>query len=319
MAIRRQSHKEGIWAALASALFLGLTPIFGKQAINLGFPPLMVVALRTSLAAFFLLLFVAIFRRPYLYIYPAGLLGCGLAGAINGLGSIFYYLALQRLDVSVGQLLYSLYPVFLVIWLLFERQAPSRLTYFRLFLSTVGVVLLTAIQSAQVDWKGVAWMLAASVLYAIHLPINQRVLYDIPAPTVTMYTLLAMSAVSLPSALLFGQKPPALGASWNPLFLLTLVTVLSRLTLFLGVKRLGGIQTALLSISELMVSIIVSHVWLHETLQPLQWVGAILLGTSIGLIALEKIRPELRRPNSNLLRWLKPPDDPTKISWGSNQ
>ncbi len=123
--IRKRRQITGIRAALTSALFLGLAPIFGKQAINLGFSPLAVVALRTSMAALLLLVLVAFFRRPFLYIYPAGLLGCALAGVLNGLGSLLYYFALGRLTVSVGQLLYSLYPIFLVIWLVIDHQPPS--------------------------------------------------------------------------------------------------------------------------------------------------------------------------------------------------
>ena len=37
---------------------------------------------------------------------------------------------------------------------------------------------------------------------------------------------------------------------------LTLVTFFSRLTLFLGVKHLGGMQTALLGLGELLVTLI---------------------------------------------------------------
>lgn len=319
MTTRTKSLREGIWAALASAFFLGFAPIFGKQAINLGGSPLAVVALRTSLAAIFLFCLIALFRRSYLYIYPAGLLGCGLAGVINGAGSLFYYFALARLGVSVGQLLYSLYPVFLIIWFAIDRQPPGWLTYFRLGLSLSGVVLLTSFRSVQVDWLGVLLMLVASGLYALHLPINQRVLYDIPAPTVTLYTLIAMSLVTVPFFLFFerGVLPPS--AAWGPLMLLTLVTVLSRLTLFLGVKHLGGVQTALLGISELMVAIVVSHWWLNENLQPVQWAGATLLCASIGLIAFEKIRPEAKRSPSNLLRWLRSPDTPPEIPWGPDK
>jgi uncharacterized membrane protein len=47
---------KGVEAALASALFLGVIPIFGKQAITAGFSPLAVVAFRTILAAGLLLL-----------------------------------------------------------------------------------------------------------------------------------------------------------------------------------------------------------------------------------------------------------------------
>ena len=86
----KTKRARGVRSALASALFLGLVPIFGKQAILLGFAPLAVVAIRTTLAAAVLLIIMLIFRRGFLYIYPVGLLGCVLAGLVNGLGSILY-------------------------------------------------------------------------------------------------------------------------------------------------------------------------------------------------------------------------------------
>jgi len=308
----------GIGAALASALFLGLAPIFGKQAITLGFSPLAVVAFRTSLAAGGLLILVALFRRPFLYIYPAGLLGCGLAGVLNGIGSILYYLALERLNVSVGQLLYSLYPIFLVLWFIIDQQPPSRLTYARIAVAFAGAVCLTISESARIDWVGVLLMLGASVMYALHLPINQRVLFDIPAPTVTLYTLLAMSAVTLPVYLLFDARLPAAGTSWTPVLALTLVTFFSRLTLFLGLKKLGGVQTALLGLSELFVAILFSRWWLDESMTPLQWTGAALLGVSLLLIGFEKIKPESRKV-SGLLGWIRPPSLPRDITWGPHE
>ena len=316
MTTTKDRHATGIGSALASALFLGLTPIFGKQAISLGFSPLAVVALRTSMAAGFLLFLVAFFRRSYLYIYPAGLLGCGLAGAINGIGSILYYLALQRLSASVGQLLYSLYPVFVATWLILDRQPLSRLTYLRMGIALIGIVLLTAVTPSGTDWLGVAFMLGASILYALHLPINQRVLYDIPAPTVTLYTLLAMSVVVVPAYLIFDPHLPPAGISWQPLLALTLVTFLSRLTLFTGVKHLGGMQTALLGLSELFVTITIGHLWLGENLHWIQWLGASLLGASLVLIGFERITPERRRARGGWLSWIHSSEVPPNIPWG---
>ncbi len=303
----------GISAALSSALFLGLTPIFGKTAIVLGFSPLLVVAARTVLAALLLLSVVVLFNRSFLYIYPAGLLGCALAGAINGLGSLLYYLALSRLSASIGQLLYSLYPLFLVFWLVLDHQPPGKLTYVRIVLALIGVALVTHAHPRELDWSGVALMLGAAAMYALHLPINQRVLFDIPAPTVTLYTLLAMSAVTIPAYLIFDHSSPAPGVSWLPVVGLTLVTFFSRLTLFLGVKHLGGLQTALLGLSELLVSLVLSVVWLHERLVIWQWVGASLLAMSIVLIGFERIRPEYR---GRALSWLRPTASPPTIPWG---
>ena len=314
--IKKRGHITGVRAALGSALFLGLAPIFGKQAITLGFSPLAVVALRTSMAAVLLLMLVSIFRRPFLYIYPAGLLGCALAGILNGLGSLLYYFALERLTVSIGQLIYSLYPAFLIIWMLIDHQPPSPLTYLRLGVAFLGIIFLTISSSVNIDWVGVALMLGAAIMYAIHLPVNQRVLYDIPAPTVTLYTLIAMSAVVVPAYLIFDRHLPSTGTTWFPILALTLVTFFSRLMLFQGVKHLGGIQTALLGLSELFVSISVGHFWLHDVLSPSQWLGAALLVLSLIMISFEKIQPEKRR-TQGLLGWVRPPEITSEIPWGS--
>lgn len=315
----RTSHKKGPdtsagqIAALSSALFLGLAPVFGKLSIRMGFPPLFVVATRTILAAFLLFVFLLIWRRQYLYIYPAGLLGCILAGWLNGMGSLLYYSALGRLDASFGQVIYSLYPFFVTIWLWFDHQKPSRLTLFRLFLTIPALMLLTAGNHHTIDVSGVFLMLGASALYALHLPINQRVLYDMPAPTVTMYTLVAMSATVIPAFFFvnFGKSPESSG--WVALLGVTLVTFLSRLTLFLGVKHLGGLQTALLGLSELLVTLFFSRVILHEYLNGYQWVGVILLITSLALVRLEKT-PRRRQSSGGWLSWLRPPGLPTDIT-----
>jgi len=314
----QKSHRTGILAALSSAVFLGLSPVFGKLAINFGFSALAVVALRTSLAATLILLIVLLFYRPFLYIFPVGLAGCILAGAINGLGSILYYMALNHLSASVGQLLYSLYPFFVAIWMLFDGQPPRRLTLFRIALAIMAVFLLTSIPSHSENLPGVAMMLGAAALYALHLPINQRVLYEVPAPTVTLYTLLAMSAVVVPAYLLFDRAWPNPSAPWWPIYGMTLVTSLSRLSLFLGVKRIGGMQTSLLGLGELLITIVFSHILLHETLLWTQWLGAVGLSISLLLVGAEKPGLHPPRGQGGWLAWIRPPDT-AEIPWGPHE
>jgi drug/metabolite transporter (DMT)-like permease len=300
-----QKRNMGVRAAFLSAIFLGLAPVFGKQAILFGFHPLAVVGLRTLLATILLLVIMAVFSRKYFYIYPAGLIGCSLAGLFNGIGSLLYYSALGRINASLGQLLYSLYPLFVAIWLILDSQPPSRLTAFRLLLAMAAIYLLTNSTNETIDLIGVAQMLLAAVLYALHLPINQRVLYDIPAPTVTLYTLLAMSVVVFPAFLIFHRTLPV-QAPWWPIIGLTFVTFLSRLALFMGVKHLGGMQTALLGLLELIVTVGFSILWLRESFSTSQWLGGVLLGLSILLVYYEP-------PTSNVqgkggwLSWLRPP------------
>jgi drug/metabolite transporter (DMT)-like permease len=308
---------KGIQAAASSALFLGMAPIFGKLAILYGFNPLAVVAFRTGFAFILLFVIMLIFYRRFLYIFPVGLLGCLLAGFINGIGSILYYSALSRVDASIGQLLYSFYPIFVALWLLLDRQTISRMTFFRLGLSLPGVFLLLQSGKNPVDWIGAALMIGSAILYALHLLINQRVLYEAPAPTVTLYTLLTMSVTVIAAFLIFNPTLPVLTTPWWPLVLMALITFFSRITLFQGVKRLGGMQTSLIGLGELLVTVLLAHWWLGEHLNDVQWVGAGLLMVSLLLVGFDKLPPE-KRHNSGWLAWLSPHHvNPTELPWQS--
>jgi drug/metabolite transporter (DMT)-like permease len=308
---------KGIQAAASSALFLGMAPIFGKLAILYGFSPLAVVAFRTGIAFILLFTIMLIFYRQFLYIFPVGLLGCLLAGFINGIGSILYYSALSRVDASIGQLLYSFYPIFVALWLLLDRQTISRMTFFRLGLSLPGVFLLLQSGKNPVDWIGAVLMIGSAILYALHLLINQRVLYEAPAPTVTLYTLLTMSVTVIAAFLIFNPRLPVPSTPWWPLVLMAFITFFSRITLFQGVKHLGGMQTSLIGLGELLVTVLLAHWWLGEHLNSLQWVGAGLLMVSLLLVGFDKVPPE-KRHNSGWLAWLSPPQvNPTELPWQS--
>lgn len=286
-----QAQAQGIVAALLSALVLGLAPTFGKQAINAGTPPLSVVALRTLLATLSLWLLLSLHPagRRLFYIYPVGLWGCLAAGVINGLGSLMYYTGLARLDASLAQMLYTLYPIFLTLFLRLEGHAISRFTLFRLALALLAAFLLTQHGLVQTDWLGAGLMVGAGLFFAAHLTVNQRVLYDVPAPTVALYTLTAMAVTVVVGYLAAGAPalPPNAGA-WQAVLLLTIVTVISRVSLFLGLKRLGGVQTALIGLSELLVTVLSAFLLLGEQLTTLQWLGAALLAVSVLLVARER-------------------------------
>ena len=186
MTSRQRAQQRGIAAALLSAVFLGTAPIFGKQAYAAGMTPIALAAWRILIAAVALWLVYALFGRRYMYIYPVGLIGCMAIGAVNGVGSLLYYSGLDRVDAGVGQMIYSLYPLFLVIFLCLDGHRFSGLTLFRMALAIVAVVLLTQTGSGPVDIVGLGLMLGAGFAYALHLAISQRVSYEMPAQTLTL-------------------------------------------------------------------------------------------------------------------------------------
>ena len=300
-------RNQGIQAAFTSALFLGVIPIFAKQSLLLGFQPLAVVAFRTSLATILIMLFVSMLKKGSFYIYPIGLIGCLLAGLINGIGSILYYTALSRMNASIGHLLYSFYPIFIALLQFMDKQPLSKITVIRLFISLPGVYLLVGTATNQVDPIGSLLMLGSAFLYALHMIINQRILYEVPAPTVTLYTLFAMSGTVCLAFLIFSPHLPPSGTSYWPLIAMAIATVVSRLTLFMGVKNLGSLQTALLGFSEQFVTVILAITFLQEKLSLLQWIGASLIGLSLLLVAFDKESDTSNaRRKSGLLSWLDP-------------
>src|SRR5512136_2184509 len=270
-------RRSGIRAALLSALVLGTTPVLGKLAYAGGMNPYSLTAIRTLVAASLLWIVYLSSKkyRKFIYIYPAGLLISATAGALNGASSLLYYNGLTKIDAGVGQMLYSLYPLFVVMIRRLDGQRVSNWTKVRLALALLAVMLLITPHGGHVDWIGAALMLGSGLMYAMHLAVSQRVLYEMPAPTVALYVLTAMTVVVCTAYVLHGPSaiPPT---GLPPTLMLAGITVASRLLMFLGVKQLGSIQTALLGVTEILVTLILSIVILNEQMVIRQWIGAVI-------------------------------------------
>jgi drug/metabolite transporter (DMT)-like permease len=308
-------NKAGVPTAIGSAVLLGLAPIFGKQAILAGMDSYAVVAVRTAAATCLLFLVILVVRRNLLNIYPLGLLGCAIAGTFNGVGSLLYYAGLARLDAGLAQLLYALYPVFVALILYLDGYRHPQAVIISLLISIPAVyLLLQSSSNSQIDVVGACLMLASGLLYALHIPINQRVLYEVPAPTVTLYTLIAMTLIVLPAFIIFSPTRTQIPSeAIAPLIGLTAVTFLSRLALFTGVKMIGGMRTSLLGLAELIVTITLAHLCLAESLSFNQWLGVMLLIVSLLLAGYDQtpVRPVRSR---SLLSWLRPRSSSTPHS-----
>jgi len=284
---RRQT--TGIIVSLASAMIVGWAPIFGKMAYRVGVDPYTLAALRTILAATMLWVFYLVRWRQYIRIDWRNLLGCIGIGAVNGIGSLFYYTGLQRLDASLVSLLNSLYPLWVFILLSASGHAISRLAVARLALALVGLYFITLAGPLQPDSLGVMLMLASAATYGWHLVLGQWILADVHSRTVTLYVLTTMAVVVGGVRLGGGQMlEPISGTGWEAILGLAIVTALSRLMMFAGLQRLGGVQTALLGITELITTLLVAFVVLGERLSQAQWLGGAIIIASVLLASREK-------------------------------
>jgi len=285
----RHRQTTGVLISLASAMVVGWAPIFGKMAYRVGVDPYTLTAFRTILAAAMLWAFYLVRWRRYIRIDWRNLLGCIGMGAVNGVGSLFYYTGLQRLDASLVSLLNSLYPIWVFIFLSASGHAISRLAVARLALALVGLYFVTSAGPQRPDSLGVMLMLASAAAYGWHLVLGQWVLADVNSRTVTLYVLTTM-AVVVGSVRMAGDQAlgPISASGWEAILGLAIVTALSRMMMFAGLKRLGGAQTALLGITELITTLLVAFLILGERLSFAQWVGASIIIASVLLVRGEK-------------------------------
>jgi drug/metabolite transporter (DMT)-like permease len=72
-------------------------------------------------------------------------------------------------------------------------------------------------------------------------------------------------------------------------------------------------QTALLGLGELLVTVLTAQIFLGEILTTWQWVGAIFLLISLVLVGFDKLPPQKRRV-TGILSWLSPAEvKPTNL------
>jgi drug/metabolite transporter (DMT)-like permease len=259
-----------------------------------------VAALRTLIAVALLWALYLLFYRRYLYIYPAGLIGCVIIGMINGISSLFYYGGLSLVDASLAQLLNGMYLVFALLLSRLGGQRFDWRTLFRVGLALVALLLLTGGGTGAVSWFGVALMLANALLFAGTMILSQSVLYEMPAQTATLYILTTMGAVVTLVWLLVGKFPTGeqLNLALPPLIALAITTMLSRLAMFTGVKAIGGLQTAIIAIMEIGVSLVLAYIVLGDRLSAVQAVGVGLLVWCLLLIRPRDMQALRLNPNA---------------------
>lgn len=298
----------GAPAALAVAVLtpvsLGLAPIFGKLAMLEGADPFAVAAVRTVIAAAILWPLFALFARRYLYIYPAGLLGCIIVGVVNGIGSLFYYGGLGLLDASLVQLLNGLYVVFAVMLARVGGEAIDARTIARVLLALAGVVLVAGLGHAPVHWLGVGLMIGSAILFAGTMVLSQYVMYEMPAPTASVYILTVMAVVVLVAWVAVGSpvRPAVVEAAFGPVLLLGLTTAASRLLMFSSVQVFGSLRTVVVAILEVAVTLVIAYFALNERLTGAQWLGVALLGASVLLVRPQDLKPRNLSISSLIVR-----------------
>jgi drug/metabolite transporter (DMT)-like permease len=295
------SRRAGLAACLVSATGFGALPVLGKAAYDAGLGPLALLWGRFGLAAvafWLLVIFVVRPPRPPRQIIVTGLLMGALGYAVE---AGLFFVALERIDASLVELLLYAYPAIVTAAALAGgREAPGPRLLGALALATLGVIGVFAGSLASgVDPTGLALGLGAAAVYAGYILAGDRVVPAIHPVLLAALVATGATASFTVAGLVHGGLPhPRTADAWTSVAVIAAVaTVVPMAALFTGIERVGAPTASIVSTFEPVVTVVLAGLVLGETLTLVEATGAACV-----IAAVRLLRPGSRR--------LEPPTAP---------
>ncbi len=211
-----------------------------------------------------------------------------VAGSSLGMTSVFYYLCVKYIDVSIAivLLMQTVWMGVLLEWFL-EKRAPSFQKIIAVLIVLLGTTLATNLlnNTNPIDWRGIIWGLLAASSFTTTMFTANRVARGISSAQRSLYMLLGGAVIVFAFAL-FTQTTPfnvAIFLKWG-IFLALFGTIIPPMLLNAGFPITGIGLGSIVSALELPVSVLMAFFILNEKVIPIQWLGILLIIVAIVLM-----------------------------------
>lgn len=215
-----------------------------------------------------------------------------LAGTSLGMTSVFYYLCVKYIDVSIAivLLMQTVWMGVLLEWFL-EKKAPSKQKIISVIIVLVGTLFATNLihNKSDIDWHGILWGMLAAMSFTTTMFTANKVALGISSAQRSLYMLLG-GAVIVFSFGFFTQTTPfnfEIFMKWGIIIAL-FGTIIPPLLMNAGFPITGLGLGSIVSALELPVSVLMAFIILGETVIPLQWFGILLILLAIILMNIPK-------------------------------
>ena len=204
-----------------------------------------------------------------------------LLGTSTGLTSIFYYLAVQYIPVSIGiVLLMQTVWMGVVLEMFLEKKLPSRIKIVAVSIVLLGTALATNLfnNTIELDWKGIVLGLLAAASFNTTMYAANKIATSISSAQRSLYMLLGGGIIVLLFALLTQHTPFNYDIFYKWGILIALFgTVIPPILLNAGFPLTGIGLGSIVSALELPVSVLMAFIILNETVNFWQWIGVLLI------------------------------------------
>ena len=202
-----------------------------------------------------------------------------LGGIALGLNWVALFGAYRLLNVSLATLIYYIGPILVLLFspLLF-REKLTAIKIAAVVIVTVGLVCISgSILSGGMDTAGLLTAVASALFYAALIVFNKRITRTQGLQTAAIELDIAF-AVVLAYCLLTVGLPHPLASDLPYIAVIGAVnTGLAYLLYFSGLQKLSGQSVALISYVDPVSALLFSALFLHESMTPVQLVGAVLI------------------------------------------
>ena len=208
-----------------------------------------------------------------------------LAGTSLGMTSVFYYLCVKYIDVSIAIVL-----LMQTVWMgvlaemILDKRLPSTQKIISVIIVLTGTVLATNLMNnqTQIDWRGIMWGLLAAASFTTTMFTASRIATNISSAQRSLYMLLGGAII------VFGFSVATQNTPFNfEIFLkwgivLSLFgTIIPPMLMNAGFPVTGIGLGSIVSSLELPVSVMMAFFILNENVILIQWIGILLIITAI--------------------------------------
>jgi len=204
-----------------------------------------------------------------------------LAGTSLGMTSVFYYLAVKYIPVSIGiVLLMQTVWMGVLLEMILEKKIPSTQKIISVLIVLIGTVMATNLIKNEVslDWHGIMWGILAAASFTTTMFTANRVATDISSAQRSLYMLLGGAVI------VFGFSIATQTAPFNfeiflkwGIILALFGTIIPPMLMNAGFPLTGIGLGSIVSALELPVSVMMAFFLLNEKVNATQWLGILLI------------------------------------------